>query len=144
MSDSAESPMLKAALRYIRMGWPVFPCWPHDQRNAEGKLIGKEPLGALVPHGCKDATLNAEQARAWWTAQPNANIGIPSGLRWWALDVDVKDGGEESQETWEHQHGKLPNTIQQITGTGGRHFLFTMPEVGVAATPWQSSLAGLH
>lgn len=109
--------MIDWALRYIKLGWAVIP------------LRGKIPL---VEHGSRDATLNESQAREWWTKWPEANIGVASGHRFFAVDIDIKKGGEE---TWEHlraTHGfSLPATIEQITGTGGRHILFALPEFPV-------------
>jgi len=61
------STMLDAALEYARHGIPVFPLVPK----------GKAPLTA---HGFKDATDDEAKIRAWWTATPDANIGMPTGL----------------------------------------------------------------
>lgn len=112
--DQKET-MLEWALRYMRLGWPVFPC----------VVRGKEPL---VKNGLSEASLNESTIRAWWTKWPRANIGIRTGDRFFAFDVDLKDGGEENYEYLINQHGRFPDTIQQITGTGGTHFLFAMPD----------------
>ena len=47
-----------------------------------------------------------------------------------ALDVDVSDGkpGAESLAELEATHGALPATVEQITGSGGRHLLFACAE----------------
>lgn len=118
MSDSsaAKTTLLDWVLRYLRLGWPVIP------------LRGKIPI---VPNGSKDATLNPDQAKAWWAKWPDANIGVATGHRFFALDVDIKRGGEESFEHLFHQHGPWPDTIQQITGTGGKHLLFRLPDFPV-------------
>jgi hypothetical protein len=73
--------MIDAALDYARRGWPVFPCEPG----------GKRPLGRLAPHGLKDATTDTEQIRQWWSAEPEANIGLPTGLAFDVLDIDGPD-----------------------------------------------------
>lgn len=44
------------------------------------------------------------------------------------FDVDVKGNGPENLELHERQHGKLPFTIQSITGGGGMHLPFAYPE----------------
>jgi hypothetical protein len=69
---------LDAALDYGLRGWPVFPVEPG----------GKRPLGRLAPHWREDATTDPEQIQAWWTAEPEANIGLPTGLAFDVLDVD--------------------------------------------------------
>lgn len=106
------------ALSYAARGWRVFPCRPS----------GKEPL---TPHGCKDATADEATIRAWWARWRDANLGAttgaPSGVV--VLDVDKKHGidGEEALRVLEAQHGALPDTVEQITGSGGRQLLFRHP-----------------
>jgi P4 family phage/plasmid primase-like protien len=116
MSQEGQGSMLDWALRYIRMGWPVFPC------------SGKVPR---TENGLKDATLNEEQARSWWKQWPYANIGVTTGIRFFAFDVDVKGGGEDSYEFLKTQHGAFPDTAEQVTGTGGKHLLFRLPDFPV-------------
>ena len=71
--------MLRAALEYaVRWGPVVFPC----------EVGGKRPLGRLVPHGLKDATGDFEVIEKWWTAEPEANIGLVTGIAFDVLDVD--------------------------------------------------------
>lgn len=115
-NTSAVNPRLEWALRYIRLKWAVMP------------LRGKIPL---TENGLKDATLNENQARAWWAKWPDANIGIVTGHWFWVLDVDVKSGGEDSYRYLLNQHGALPETLEQETGGGGRHILFAMPDFPV-------------
>jgi hypothetical protein len=71
----------EAAAQYARHGWHVFP------------LVGKRPHPTLAAHGFHDATNDATRVRAWWAADPTANIGLhpaPSGLV--VLDVDGEPG----------------------------------------------------
>lgn len=108
--------MLEWALRYIRLGWPVIP------------LRGKIPL---TEHGSKDGSLNESVVQAWWAKWPDANIGLATSHAFFAIDVDLKKGGQESWEMLCSQHGRPPDTIEQITGTGGRHILFLLPDFPV-------------
>jgi len=107
------------ALRYRALGWPVFPL----------AIGGKVPI---IPEsrggrGCNDATLNESQIREWWTRWPKANIGLATGHGWFVVDADIKHGGDETWDMLRMQHGKIPDTPEQETGTGGRHILFQMP-----------------
>jgi hypothetical protein len=105
--------MMEWALRYIRLGWPVIP------------LRGKIPL---TVNGSKDFSLNENQLRAWWARWPDANVGLATGHGWFAIDVDTKKGGDETWETLRMQHAGAPDdTIEQTTGTGGRHILYLTP-----------------
>jgi hypothetical protein len=54
--------------------------------------VGKHPLGQLVPHGLREATTNRARVLAWWTAHPQANIGLASGHRFDVLDLDGPAG----------------------------------------------------
>jgi hypothetical protein len=75
----------KAALKIAKTGQPVFPCWPD----------GPKVKSPMTKNGWKDATTDPDQIKRWWTRQPKAAIGIPTGVVWDVLDVDInpnKDG----------------------------------------------------
>jgi hypothetical protein len=108
---------LKAALGHARRGWSVIPL------VAKSKL----PLVRWQPYQRQRA--DEAQIRAWWRQWPVANIGIVtgpiSGLV--VLDVDPRHDGDASLAELEHRHGALPDTIEAITGGGGRHIYFRHP-----------------
>lgn len=94
--------MLAAALAYVGRGWPVFPCIPGGKRplfktvHAEGDPLRETCKGACgrVGHGLYDATIDIELVSRWWATEPNANVGISTGLETFdVLDVDVKPTG---------------------------------------------------
>ena len=86
---------------------------------------GKHPR---TEHGFHDATADEDQIRRWWGQWPKANIGIRTGDGHLVLDVDVDKGGDESLDVLEAKFGKLPQTRQAITGSGGRHHWFRLPD----------------
>lgn len=99
----------KAACEYARRGWFVFPLVP-DQ---------KEPLSDLAPRGQSDATTDIDRITRWWTAAPEANIGLhlaPSGLV--AVDADTYKGEVTTA-------GELPPTLTQRSARGGTHMIYT-------------------
>jgi hypothetical protein len=103
-----------AAITYADMGLRVFPCGP-DKR---AWVKWKEPA-------------TPEKVRQWWTARPNALIGMacgPSGIV--AIDVDVKDGrdGWGAIDALMREHGELPGTRTSETPTGGAHMLYRAPD----------------
>jgi len=112
----ADSPMLKAALAYAKKGKQIFPIKPR----------GKAPL---TPHGFKDATMDPQHIRSWWTQWPEANIGMPTGKgsRVVVLDVDPRNGGTDSFYRLQEKYGRIPDTSSQKTGGQGTHFLFEYP-----------------
>lgn len=110
-----EANPLPAAALYYAAFCPVFPCEP----------MGKRPLGALAPHGVKDATRDPEVIRRWWASCPAANVGLATGGGFFVLDVDGDEG-------WAvlggliARHGAAPPTVTVCTG-GGWHFFFGTP-----------------
>lgn len=128
--------MLLSALGYAAMGWPVIPLYGIKNgtctcADAQCRSPGKHPISELVPHGFHDATTDPEKIRDWFTRVPDANIGVPTGLThsgFVALDIDPRNGGDTTLTELIKEHGELPKTAIQITGSGGLHFLFKASE----------------
>src|SRR5215207_5818876 len=143
MSVSApriEGSMLEVALYYASLGWPVFPVWGSTEEGGCACRKGldcprpaKHPLGDLVPRGVKDATIDPDTIREWWTRRPKANIGLATGERSGliVLDVDPDKGGFEALSALIRRHGPLPETFVVHTGGGGLHIYFSHPGVHV-------------
>jgi hypothetical protein len=134
-----------AALGYASRGIPVLPLHyplPHRSslqpvdvnrqphplvgsgcscRDLSCGQVGKHPLGALVPHGVKDATCNRARVLAWWTRHPQANIGLACGHLFDVLDVDGADGAHAIR-TLAAEHGLASSGPLVRTGGGGWHF----------------------
>src|SRR5690242_2109256 len=116
------SPLGAAALAYAGHGWPVFPLKPRDKIP----LIPKAAGG----NGVHDATTDTEQITAWWTAHPDANIGLAAGVAFWVLDADYKGfftdepDGADTIAVLQHRFGRLPPTTRQYTGGMGWQLFF--------------------
>lgn len=109
---------LEYALAYAAIGWHVFPI----ERGT------KRPIGRLTPRGHLDATTDTARITAWWTAEPDAGIGVAmqaSGLV--AVDVDPRNGGHFDLERIEAEHGRLITDVTAFTGGGGQHLVFLAP-----------------
>jgi hypothetical protein len=116
------SGVIEHALRYARDGVHVFPC------------NGKIPITAS---GVLNATTDAKQIRAWWTAHPDATIAIAAGAsRRVIFDLDRKHGidGWQSFDQCLELYGELPATRMASTPSGGAHIYFRAPE-GVTIRP---------
>ena len=136
-----------AALGYASLGIPVLPLHsplPHHgdlQALTGGRPLGpnaswtscscrdpscgqpgKHPLGSLVPHGIKDATTNRARVLAWWTQQPQANIGLATGHRFDVLDVDGP-AGEAAIRALAAEHGLRSSGPLVRTGSGWHYYL---------------------
>jgi hypothetical protein len=91
---------------------------------------GKHPS---TQHGVNDATTERDQIKHWWTASPNANVGIATGRksRIIVLDIDPRNGGSMSLKRQRRKLGRLPDTVTAVTGGGGLHFVFKYPSFAV-------------
>ena len=107
---------LDAALYYASRGWYVVPVLPNEKRPALNDWVNQ-------------ATIDPTTIRRWWATNPLYGVGIVTGERSgiWAVDVDPRDGGDDSLADLEAAHTKLPDTIESITGSNGRHLIFKWP-----------------
>lgn len=105
------SPRHAAALQLAEQGFKIMP------------LAGKVPLLSGWP---KHATHDIEQVDLWWKEYPEANIGAKVFDGHVVMDIDPRNGGDE---TWEemNQGQTLPETLTTLTGSGGRHFWYKLP-----------------
>jgi len=133
-----DKKMGQAAHWYASHGLPVFPvhrasCGRCSCGKRDCDHPGKHPR---TRHGFKDATTDLKFIADWWKQWPDANIGMPtgpaSGLL--VLDIDPRNGGEESWASFILKNGPLPETAEQISGGGGRHIFFKHPDVPLRAT----------
>lgn len=132
----SQNVMRDAALEYAKHGHPVFPL--HSPTTDSGGIsrcscgdtacqsVGKHPR---TGRGFKDATTDEATIRDWWTKWPRANIGMPTGAVTGCVvvDVDPRNGGDQTLERLVAEHGALPATALALTGGGGQHILFKHP-----------------
>ena len=118
MSDRSEpTPLQRAAEDYIARGLAVIPL-------RRGQKV------PATKHGINDWSDNPAQLDYWWGHDGWYNVGIvtgqPSGGVF-AIDLDVHDpahSGIETLRDWEAVHGELPETWEQVTGSGGRQLFY--------------------
>lgn len=133
--DDSRSPgtrrLVEVAVGYADHGWPVLPLHAPQGagcscRAADCGSPGKHPR---TPRGLHQATTDVDQVRAWWDRWPHANVGVATGTTsgLLVLDVDLPHG-PGSLTRLEHEHGPLPPTCEQRTGSGGRQLLFAHPD----------------
>ena len=105
--DNQPPRLLDAALVYASWGWKVFPL----------KARSKQPA---TRNGFKDATTDPDQIRAWWTRNPDCNIGLPTGHAFDVIDIDVPEGVTSYTDLLESE--LVPDSHGQVaTSSGGLH-----------------------
>jgi hypothetical protein len=102
--------------RYRALNWPIFPLRPREKTPA-------------TSHGFKDATAD-RAVWARWFSNGDAGIGLPTGITSGiaVIDIDPRNGGEESLVKIEAEHGPLPESAVSDTGGGGRHLLYLVDQ----------------
>jgi putative DNA primase/helicase len=109
---------LTEAFDLVRFGWKVFPLAPFSKIPAISKDDGGQ--------GCLDATDDAEVIADWGHWYPNANIGIaagePSGFI--AVDLDPRNGSEETIARLTAKKQTFPPTVEVRTWSGGTHLYY--------------------
>lgn len=123
--------LFTSATDYARRSWPVIPLYS----VANGKCsCGKVSCASPAKHprtrqGLKDASVEQSKIDIWWHRWLQANIGIRTGKVSGivVLDIDPRQGGNESLDQLIAKHGELPTTVEAETGGGGRHLVFRHP-----------------
>ena len=119
-------------MQFTKRGWPVIPlhgikdgiCTCHEGRDCVSP--GKHPR---IKDWINSATLNKEKINEWFEKWPDANLGVITGNRPGivVLDVDPRNDGDLSIEEIKKAVGEIPETVESITGGGGRHIYFKYP-----------------
>lgn len=113
----ADLSPLNAALHYLSFGWSVIPLLPRQKQP----LVRWQPYQRILP--------SVEQVKDWFTDHPDANVGIVTGAisGLVVVDIDPAHGGDDSLAGLERQYQQLPDTIEALTGGGGRHIYLRHP-----------------
>lgn len=127
MPQPEQTTPLEYARRYAGVGFAVLPL--HSMVDGACSCGQDCPSPGKHPHlrhGVDEASRDPLVIEAWFTRWPDANIGIATGPEsgFFAIDVDPRNGGDETLEHLTSQHGQLPDTATAETGGGGLHYLF--------------------
>lgn len=137
MNDHPDNPTLGWARYYAALNWSVIPA----HRVTDGVCTcdlgarcvspGKHPAVRWTQYQKVAAT--AAQIERWFTGPfRDYGVGVITGScsnDMFVVDVDQAPGkpGPETFHDLQMQHDEIPETVQAITGGGGRHYLFKAP-----------------
>ncbi|HLG45280.1 MAG TPA: bifunctional DNA primase/polymerase [Reyranella sp.] len=115
-NDNIKPSRLHAHARDLaEAGIKIFPV----EENGKRPAISKEDGG----NGFHDATTELAKIDAWWTKNPNFNIGMCPEDAGWAV-VDIDSGGESGWIEALTANGGYEPTYEVSTPSGGRHIYF--------------------
>lgn len=136
MSAPSASEMYRAARLLARDGQPVFPC----KTGLEGNPAkAKAPL---TRNGLHDASTDPATIKQWWGKHRGAAIGIPTGIVWDVLDVDVKQDQDGRKHLPYLQTVGLLNGCKSVvrTPSGGWHLYFKAAPEGTLTNKARAAL----
>ena len=117
--SASLSPFGREALALAARGYHVLVLAERSKIPPEGS------------HGLHDATRDPKVIERLFAANPRGNLGIAcAASRVICLDVDhhtEEADGAATLAALEAELGKLPETVETLTGTGGRHLYFAAP-----------------
>lgn len=100
----------QAAITYVGLGFGVLPV-----KGRKGFLKG----------GWRSAARDPAAAKAMFEAYPDCNIALVLPPDICVIDIDPRNGGNESLLRWQEDQGlELPETVESTTGRNGRHLYF--------------------
>jgi len=108
------NPLLESALRYLELGFSVIPIIPGQ----------KKPMVKWETFQKQKATKT--QVVSWWSATPNANVGIITGeiSNLFVVDIDTDEG---HQNLLEYGFDTIVTPTVK-TPRGGQHLYFQYPQ----------------
>lgn len=134
--------LLEEALNYAKNNIYVFPCrekyYGKRLNNKTGKwdeLLAKRPNGELAHHGVKDATLDSDLIRYWWTKKPESAIGADlgrSGL--FVVDLDGHSKTANGIENWHRLGISDEGCGKVLTPNGGGLHLYFLDKQNLGIT----------
>jgi hypothetical protein len=126
------------AIALAKRGWPVVPVHTPTRSgctcgHADCGKPGKHPR---IKGWQRGATTDPARIKDWWRGWPEANVGIvlgrASGIV--VLDIDPRNGGDDTLHELERQQGFLPPTPSVKSGSGGAHYYFIAPSILLASS----------
>jgi hypothetical protein len=148
--------LLQVAQAYLDLGEaPILLCHRNHEfasgqhlngfRRNDGSVVspckspGKAPLERNYPRFGQERPTNADMVRMFSRHQGNIGGVVSQGRI--VIDIDPRSGGLESIDAYVQKYGPLPGTPTVLTGGGGIHYHFRLPN-GITL-PSGGSLAAL-
>lgn len=123
---------LQYIAHYRSEGLTPIPLHEYNNGACTCEDRGKCEHAGKHPRIKRQKAIDATEAdwQKWLRAWPDMNIGILTGADTgiFVVDVDPRHGGDKSLNQILDEHGELPVTVRAITGGGGEHYVFRIPD----------------
>jgi hypothetical protein len=108
---------------------PEVPCSHRSCTCIDGAACAHPGKHPRIADWWRSAAYKPSTIRRWWTAWPDANVGVLTGRRSGlvVLDIDPRNGGDDALAELERCLERLPPTASSLTVGDGRHLLFRHP-----------------
>lgn len=110
---------LEHALKYLEMGWPVFPARKDAAVGKDGTVIAPAKKPHVPWEKYQSQLPTKAEVTEWWTRWPDAMIGVATGKLAGFIVVDTEKDADLSIHELEEVE-----TPQAATGGGGIHYYF--------------------
>ena len=134
-NKASQVPLLEA-LRYAGLGWAVLPL--HAATTAGGCSCGRNQCRSPGKHpalrrGVSEASRDPHIIKQWFGGPETRNVGIATGEKSGliVLDVDPKNGGDETLEEFRTDGLPLLSDVVVNTGGDGTHYYYACPDTPV-------------
>lgn len=134
MQQQDTSTIYDYATVYQKRGWSVIPVHGislETDRCTCNKIDCPNPGKHPIERDWPQTRLTLPDVYTVFAERyPWANVGIIMGeaVGVFALDIDPKNGGDETLHRLIEENGPLSDTYTQQTGSGGEHYIFTHPD----------------
>jgi Bifunctional DNA primase/polymerase, N-terminal/Family of unknown function (DUF5906) len=122
---------------YCALGLHTFPCCApgmgahvHSKNGPPCSTPGKMPLVRFKESATSDKALGCKMFARFLGSNIAVATGAESGV--FVVDIDPKNGGNETLAALVKKNGALPTTWMVRTGSGGTHYYFHWPDFDVA------------
>jgi len=132
--DPVREELYQSALLLIELGFWIIPLYSIDEHGnctcPKGKNCSSAGKHPMQMGSYKNAVNDkASVDRIWGKANVRKNIGVvatyETGLI--IIDVDPRNGGDETLAMLEKKYGKFEAKVIVDTGGGGIHFYYILP-----------------
>lgn len=128
MAKDDDNTPLKYALKYAAMGWKVFPLHyilENGQCSCGNNICENQGKHPATLRGVNDATSDPEKIKNLFRNNKQ-NVAAEADPHW-VHDIDPRNGGDK---TWADftKDKVLPDTAIQVSGGGGTHYLWLVPD----------------